>query len=315
LLSVGTSSQIVIFTPNDLTAYRPAEFTVSVTVSKASLTPEFSGNTSPTYDGTAKSLSATTTPATIVNLTYDGSDTAPTSAGIYEVVATVIDANYEGSATTSLMIGRAAQTITFGSLPAVTNGTAPLNLAATASSGLNVSYASSDTSVATVSGSTVTILKAGSTIITASQAGDSNYNAAVAVPQTLTVNPATPAGTTYSGWLNGNGASDAAFLDYVFGAFTAGTLDPSLKPTVAVTNGNLVLTYNVRQGTVGLTVTAQTSADLATGAAGWGTSGVTDVAVGTPRTVNGVSVQQRTASVSVSGGKKFLRIQAVQAVP
>jgi hypothetical protein len=104
-------------------------------------------------------------------------------------------------------------------------------------------------------------------------------------------------------------------LNYVFGAVTAGTLDASLKPSVAVTSGNLVLTYNVRQGTVGLTVTAQTSADLATGAAGWGTSGVTDVAVGTPRTVNGVSVQQRTASVSASGGKKFLRIQAVQAAP
>jgi hypothetical protein len=102
-------------------------------------------------------------------------------------------------------------------------------------------------------------------------------------------------------------------LNYVFGAVTAGSLDASLKPTVAVTGGNLVLTYNVRQGTVGLTVTAQTSADLATGAAGWGTSGITDVAVGTPRTVNGVSVQQRTASVSASGGKKFLRVKAEQA--
>ena len=315
LLPVGTSSQIVTFTPNDLTAYRPAEFTVSVTVSKASLTPVFSGNTSPTYDGTAKSLSATTTPATIVNLTYDESDVAPTSAGIYTVVATVSDANYQGTATTSLVIGRAAQTITFGSLPAVTNGTAPLNLAATASSGLEVSYASSDTSVATVSGSTVTILKAGSTIITASQAGGDNYNAAPEVTQTLTVNPA---GTIYNDWLTANGgiASDAAFLDYVFGAATPGALPASLKPTVAVTSGNLVLTYYVRTGTLGLTVTAQTSADLATGAAGWGTSGVTDVPVGEPTTaVNGVRVQQRTASVSASSGKKFLRIQAVQAAP
>jgi len=138
-----------------------------------------------------------------------------------------------------------------------------------------------------------------------------NYNTASS-SASVTANPA---GTTYSGWLNGGTASDAAFLDYVFGAYTAGTLDPSLKPTVAVTGGNLVLTYNVRQGTLGLTVTAQTSADLSTGAAGWGTSGITDVAVGTPRTVNGVSVQQRTASVSVSGGKKFLRVKAEQAAP
>jgi hypothetical protein len=140
-----------------------------------------------------------------------------------------------------------------------------------------------------------------------------NYNTASSAASVT----ANPAGTTYSGWLSGNGgtASDTAFLNYVFGAATAGTLDASLKPTVAVAGSNLVLTYNVRQGTVGLTVTAQSSSDLAAGAAGWGTSGVTDVAVGTPRTVNGVSVQQRTASVSVSGGKKFLRIQAIQAAP
>jgi hypothetical protein len=281
-------------------------------VSKATLTPVFSGITSPTYDGTEKSLSAATTPTTIVNLTYDGSATAPTSVGIYEVVATVIDANYEGSATTSLMIGRAAQTITFASLSAKTYGDAPFNLAATTTSGLAVAYVSSNTSVATVSGSTVTIVGAGSTVITASQAGGANYNAAVAVPQTLTVNPATPAGTTYSGWLNGNGASDAAFLDYVFGAATPGALPASLKPTVAVTGGNLVLTYYVRQGTVGLTVTAQARASLATGSPDWGTSGVTDDPVGSPRTVNGVSVQQRTARVSSSGGKMFLRIKAEQ---
>jgi hypothetical protein len=138
-----------------------------------------------------------------------------------------------------------------------------------------------------------------------------NYNTASSTASVT----ANPAGTTYSTWLSGNGgtASDTAFLNYVFGAVTAGSLDASLKPTVAVTGGNLVLTYNVRQGTVGLTVTAQTSSDLATGAAGWGTSGVTDIAVGTPRTVNGVSVQQRTASISVSGGKKFLRVKAEQA--
>jgi hypothetical protein len=112
--------------------------------------------------------------------------------------------------------------------------------------------------------------------------------------------------------LNGAGASDAAFLDYVFGAATPGTLDPSLRPTVAVTGGNLVLTYNVRQGTSGLTVTPKTSADLAAGPSGWVTDGVTVDNVGTATTVNGVSVQQKTASVPVSGAKKFLRVEAVQ---
>jgi hypothetical protein len=135
-----------------------------------------------------------------------------------------------------------------------------------------------------------------------------NYNTATTTVS-LTVNPA---GTTYSGWLNGAGASDAAFLDYVFGAVTPGTLDPSLRPTVAVTGGNLVLTYYERQGTAGLTVTPKTSADLAAGPSGWVTDDVTVDNVGTATTVNGVSVQQKTASVPVSGAKKFLRVEAVQ---
>ena len=119
-------------------------------------------------------------------------------------------------------------------------------------------------------------------------------------------------GSTYNSWLGVLTPSDAAFLDYVFGAATPGTLDPTLKPMVTVTGGNLVLTYYVRQGTVGLTVTPKTSSDLSAGPSGWVTTDVTIADVGTARTVNGVSVQQRTASVPVSGAKKFLRVEAVQ---
>jgi len=119
-------------------------------------------------------------------------------------------------------------------------------------------------------------------------------------------------GSTYSSWLGALIPSDAAFLDYVFGAATPGTLDPTLKPTVTVTGENLVLTYYVRQGTVGLTVTPKTSDDLAAGLSGWVTTDVTVADVGVPRQVNGVNVQQKTASVPVSGTKKFLRVEAVQ---
>jgi hypothetical protein len=119
-------------------------------------------------------------------------------------------------------------------------------------------------------------------------------------------------GSTYNSWLGVLTPSDAAFFDYVFGAATPGTLDPTLKPMVTVTGGNLVLTYYVRQGTVGLTVTPKTSSDLSAGPSGWVTDGVTVDNVGTATTVNGVSVQQKTASVPVSGAKKFLRVEAVQ---
>ncbi len=84
----------------------------------------------------------------------------------------------------------ASQTISFGALPPKTYLNAPFALAATASSGLTVSYLSSDPLVASISGATVTILKAGSTTITASQAGDASYSAAASVAQVLTVNNA-----------------------------------------------------------------------------------------------------------------------------
>jgi succinate dehydrogenase/fumarate reductase cytochrome b subunit len=83
-----------------------------------------------------------------------------------------------------------SQTITFGALAAKCSNDAAFNLTATASSGLAVTYMSSNTSVATVLGNTVTIVGAGTSVITASQAGNTSYSAAPDVVQTLTVNAA-----------------------------------------------------------------------------------------------------------------------------
>jgi hypothetical protein len=85
-------------------------------------------------------------------------------------------------------IGKAQQTITFPVLPDDVDIQAlPFELAATASSGLPVGYVSSNPDVASISNNTVTILAAGKTVITASQTGNANYEAAAAVSQTLTV--------------------------------------------------------------------------------------------------------------------------------
>ena len=83
------------------------------------------------------------------------------------------------------------QTITFGALTVKKVGDANFDLTASASSGLAVSYSSSNTGVATVSGSTVTIVGAGTTTIYADQEGNSNYYAAPQVSRVLTVGPAT----------------------------------------------------------------------------------------------------------------------------
>jgi autotransporter-associated beta strand protein len=164
------------------------------------------GNLNQTYNGSPKPVTVTTNPTPVTySVTYAGSPTVPTNANTYAVVATVTQANYSGSASGSLVIAKASQTITFDALASVNDEAASFALGATASSGLTVSYASSNTSVATVSGNMVALVGAGNTTITASQAGGTNYNAATDVPQTLTVtraNPLADPGGSYKVLLN-----------------------------------------------------------------------------------------------------------------
>ena len=228
----------------------------------------------------------------------------PTAAGTFtNAVLTATNAAGTNNQTATFTIAKGTPSITVvPTASAITDGQA---LSASVLSGGTASVAGA---FAWTTPSTVPAVGTATYGVTFTPTDTANYNTATTTVS-LTVNPA---GTTYSGWLNGAGASDAAFLDYVFGAATPGTLNPTLKPSVAVTDGNLVLTYNVRQGTVGLTVTPKTSADLAAGPSGWVTTDVTIANVGAAREVNGVIVQQKTASVPVSGTKKFLKVEAVQ---
>jgi len=88
------------------------------------------------------------------------------------------------------VVSKQSQTITFSTIPEKTYGDAAITLSATSTSKLTVSYASSNTAVATISGSTLTIRGAGVAIITATQSGDATYAAATPVTHTLTVNKA-----------------------------------------------------------------------------------------------------------------------------
>ena len=84
---------------------------------------------------------------------------------------------------------KTGQTIKFAPLASQTYGDASFTLGATDTSGLPVSYTSSNPSVATVSNSTVRIVGAGATVLTASQPGNNNYLAAASVSRTLAVAP------------------------------------------------------------------------------------------------------------------------------
>ena len=145
-----------------------------------------------TYDGSAKSITATTTPAGHpVTVTYDGHSTAPINAGTYAVSATVNSSTATGSATATLTINKAAQSIHFAALNDRDANTGSFALSASATSGLPVSFAV--TGPVMLAGNVVTLTGAtGNVTIAASQAGNANYLAAPAVSRTFTVTAAGP---------------------------------------------------------------------------------------------------------------------------
>ncbi len=97
------------------------------------------------------------------------------------------------TASTALVVNKASQAITFAPVGSPKLINAPsFALTASSTSPLPITYTSSNPAVATVSGGTVTIAGLGSTTLTAKQAGNDNYVAALDVARTLVVNPVAP---------------------------------------------------------------------------------------------------------------------------
>ncbi|MFM7181514.1 MAG: hypothetical protein ACKO2G_08635, partial [Verrucomicrobiales bacterium] len=130
------------------------------------------------------------------------------------------------------------QTITFDTISTKTFGNAPFNPNATASSGLPVSYVSSNTAVATVSGNMVTIVGAGSSNITASQAGDATYKAAPSVVRSLTVDKASQSITFPK--LSSRSVLDPAFALTATASSGLPVTYTSTVTSVASVSGNVV---------------------------------------------------------------------------
>jgi polyvinyl alcohol dehydrogenase (cytochrome) len=87
----------------------------------------------------------------------------------------------------SFQVAKESQTITFGALSTQAFGTPPFTVNAIASSGLAVSFTSTTAAVCTVSGATVTLVAVGSCTIQATQPGNTDYAAAIAVNRGFTV--------------------------------------------------------------------------------------------------------------------------------
>ena len=166
------------FTPPTPKTYGDAPFT---------LTPPTS--TSP---GSWSYLSSNTSIVTI-----SGSTATIVGTGNYTITANqAASGNYTSASTTSstLTVNKATPSLGPFTVPTPkTYGNAPFNLTDPSSNSTGSwSYASSNTSVATIIGNTVTIVGAGSTNITGTQAATSNYNSASTPATLLTVLKATP---------------------------------------------------------------------------------------------------------------------------
>jgi hypothetical protein len=88
-------------------------------------------------------------------------------------------------------ISKIDQVVTFQALSDRSYGDEPFDLNAAATSNLPVTYLSSDSNIASISGNKLTIVGAGTVTITALQEGNNDYAAAKSVTQTLTIKKAT----------------------------------------------------------------------------------------------------------------------------
>ncbi|MDE6582372.1 MAG: hypothetical protein K2K47_07590, partial [Duncaniella sp.] len=89
--------------------------------------------------------------------------------------------------TMSVTVKKAPQSIEWDQNPSYISVGDEVTLAATATSGLEVTYESSDTDIAEIDGDKVTFKSAGDVTITASQVGDDTYESAEPVLMTVTV--------------------------------------------------------------------------------------------------------------------------------
>jgi len=140
---------------------------------------------------------AFTVPATVPNAgTYRTAVTfTPTDLTHYSSVSGSVD----------VAVARADQTITFGVLPLKIYGDGDFDPNAAASSGLQVSYSSSNTEVAAIVNGKIHIVGTGISTITAAQAGDSNHNAAPDAARALTVYESYPNSHSLTVNASGNG--------------------------------------------------------------------------------------------------------------
>ena len=261
--------------------HEPASATVNVTVTdKNQVTVAFADAVSQTYKPDGYALGAQFSEATVEggkaitkyiydNTEYTSLSDLPTvkDAGTYTVTAVYDSATEHGEATATFTINKANQAaLTITSASTVTYGNT-LSLTTEGGSGTGeVTFTVTDgTGKATVSGSTLTPVQAGTVTVTATMAGDNNYNPVTSAPVEITINKAAYSGPIFaagSAKYGNSGTVDLSGLIVSGGtlgtpAVTSGSDILSGTPTLS--GGVLTFTLVNDSGKVGKTATISVS--------------------------------------------------------
>ncbi len=183
-----------------------ADQTFALTVAKINQTINFAnpGTQSFSLSIIPLTLSATSMLGVSLNsnsssvCTVSGSNLTTVAPGVCSITATQTgnaDYNAANQVTNVFTIAIANQSITFGAQSSPRDfSTAPFALTpvAFATSGLAIAYSTTTPSVCAMSGNNVNTLTAGVCTIAANQPGNANYNAAIQVTQSVTINAIKP---------------------------------------------------------------------------------------------------------------------------
>ena len=224
-----------------------------------------SASASPIYVASSTQLSATGAQGVVQWYTGSCGGTLIGTGNPLTVSPTVTSTYYAGNlangvhssgcASVTVTVNKYDQAITFDPFSGMTYGD-PDNNPASSSSGLAIAYSSSNTAVADIVAGKVHITGVGSTDITASQPGNSSFNPATPVIQTLTISKASLT-VTANNKSKIYGASDP-ILDYTLtGALYNGDANSVVTGVVLSTSTDGSATY----GTHIITASGGTSAN------------------------------------------------------
>ena len=192
-INAGTATATIIGMGN-YSGSKTYNFTINkayVTVTAKSYTIN-QGDALPVFEAEYSGFKNNETTDVLTQLpTFSCSATSSSDPGAYAITMSsgALASNYSFLYYNGTLTIMGNQTVNLTQIPAQTYGATTYTLPKTTNAGLTITWSSSNTNVATVSGYTLTIKNAGTATITATQAGNSNYNA-FSKTYTLTVNKA-----------------------------------------------------------------------------------------------------------------------------